>query len=34
LDWIPRFIIVNSEGDIVVYRAIKTSDKNLTKYLK
>ena len=34
LDWIPRFVIVNSEGDIVVYRAIKTSDKNLTKYLK
>ena len=34
LDWIPRFMIVNSEGDIVVYRAIKTSDKNLIKYLK
>ncbi|MDA8592215.1 TlpA family protein disulfide reductase [Flavobacteriaceae bacterium] len=34
LDWIPRYLIVNPEGKIVVYKAIKTKDKNLRKHLK
>ena len=34
LDWIPRYLIVNLEGKIVVYKAIKTKDKNLRKHLK
>ena len=34
LDWIPRFIIVNPMGEIAVYRAIKTTDKNLLNYIK
>ncbi|MDC0571256.1 thioredoxin family protein [Flavobacteriaceae bacterium] len=34
LDWIPRYLIVNQEGKIVVYKAIKTKDKNLRKHLK
>ena len=34
LDWIPRFIIVNPKGDIALYRAIETTDKNLIEYLK
>ena len=34
LDWIPRFVIVNPEGGIAVYRAIETTDKNLIEYLK
>lgn len=34
LDWIPRYIVVDDEGKIVVFRAIKTKDKNLRKHLK
>ncbi len=34
LDWIPRYLIVDPDGKIVVYKAIKTKDKNLRKYLK
>jgi len=34
LDLIPRYLIVNPEGKIVVYKAIKTKDKNLRKHLK
>lgn len=34
LDWIPRYLIVDSTGKIVVYRAIKTNDKNLREHLK
>ena len=34
LDWIPRYMIVNPEGEIVVFKAIKTKDKNLRKHLK
>jgi len=34
LDWIPRYLIVDPDGKIVVYKAIKTTDKNLRKYLK
>lgn len=34
LDWIPRYLIIEPDGKIVVYKAIKTKDKNLRKYLK
>jgi hypothetical protein len=34
LDWIPRYMIVDASGKIVVYKAIKTKDKNLRKHLK
>ena len=34
LDWIPRYLMVNSKGEIVVYKAIKPNDKNLLKNLK
>ena len=34
LDWIPRFLLVNSEGEILVFNAIKPNDKNLLKNLK
>ena len=34
LDWIPRYLLVNAEGEIVVFKAIKLNDKNLLKNLK
>ena len=34
LDWIPRYMIVNSEGGISLYKAIETNDENLLKALK
>ncbi len=34
LDWIPRYMVVNSEGEIGLYKAIETNDKNLLKALK
>lgn len=34
LDWIPRYMIIDPDGKILVYRAIKTTDKNLIKHLK
>ena len=34
LDWIPRFLIVNPNGKIEVFRAIETTDINLLNYLK
>ncbi|MBG43407.1 MAG: alkyl hydroperoxide reductase [Aequorivita sp.] len=34
LDWIPRYMIVNSEGEISLYKAIETNDENLIKALK
>ena len=34
LDWIPRYLLVNAEGKIVVFKAIKLNDKNLLKNLK
>ncbi|MCG2418112.1 TlpA family protein disulfide reductase [Aequorivita sp. F47161] len=33
LDWIPRYIIVNPEGEISLYKAIETNDDNLLKEL-
>lgn len=34
LDWIPRYMVINSEGGISLYKAIETNDKNLLKALK
>ena len=34
LDWIPRYLLVNAEGEIVVFKATKLNDKNLLKNLK
>ena len=34
LNWIPRFLLVNSKGQIVVFNAIKPNDKNLLINLK
>ncbi len=34
LDWIPRYIVLNPEGEISVYKAIETNDENLLKALK
>ncbi|MEH6765695.1 TlpA family protein disulfide reductase [Aequorivita antarctica] len=34
LDWIPRYMIVNPEGEISLYKAIDTNDENLLKALK
>ena len=33
LDWIPRYMVVNSEGEISLYKAIETNDENLLKEL-
>ncbi|PHR14836.1 MAG: alkyl hydroperoxide reductase [Aequorivita sp.] len=34
LDWIPRYMIVNPEGEISLYKAIEANDENLLKALK
>ncbi|QQX76904.1 MULTISPECIES: TlpA family protein disulfide reductase [Aequorivita] len=34
LDWIPRYMVVNPEGEISLYKAIETNDENLLKALK
>lgn len=34
LDWIPRYMVVNAEGEISLYKAIETDDKNLLSALK
>ena len=34
LDWIPRYMVVNPEGQISLYKAIETNDENLLKALK
>ncbi|UNY99040.1 TlpA family protein disulfide reductase [Zhouia spongiae] len=34
LDWIPRYMIVNPNGKIEVFRSIKTDDQTLIKTLK
>ncbi|MGO3182251.1 MAG: TlpA family protein disulfide reductase [Aequorivita sp.] len=33
LDWVPRYMIVNPEGKISLYKAIVTDDENLLKEL-
>lgn len=34
LDWIPRYMVINAEGEISLYKAIETNDENLLKELK
>jgi hypothetical protein len=34
LDWIPRYMIIDKQGKIKVFKAIKTSDKTLLNNLK
>lgn len=34
LDWIPRYMVVNPEGEISLYRAIKANDSKLLKAIK
>ena len=33
LDWIPRYMVVNPEGKITLYKAIKADDKRISKVL-
>ncbi len=33
LDWIPRYIVINPEGNIVLYKAIKADDERISKAL-
>lgn len=32
--WIPRYVVVNEQGDIVLYKATKITDKNISEALK
>lgn len=34
LDWIPRYIVINPKGKVVLYRAIHASDSDLIKSLE
>ncbi len=34
LDWIPRYMIVNPEGEISLYKAIKADDENIKNTLR
>lgn len=34
LDWVPRYIIVNTEGEMSLYKATKASDRKIKKILK
>lgn len=34
LDWIPRYMVVNAECEISLYKAIETDDENLLSALK
>ncbi len=34
LDWIPRYIVINSEGKVVVYRAIEADDSDIINILE
>lgn len=33
LDWIPRYMILDEQGNIKLYKAIKASDKRIVKHL-
>ena len=33
LDWIPRYLVVNTEGEITLYKAIKADDEKISKAL-
>jgi len=32
--WIPRYIVVNELGEIIVFKATKITDKNILKAFK
>jgi thiol-disulfide isomerase/thioredoxin len=32
--WIPRYVVLNEKGDIVLYKATKITDKNILEALK
>ena len=34
LDWIPRYMVLDEQGDIKLYKAIKASDKEIVKQLR
>ncbi len=34
LDWIPRYMIINPEGKIALYKAIKADDEKITNLLE
>ena len=34
LDWIPRYILVNKKGEIVIFKAITADDENLVHTIK
>ncbi len=34
LDWIPRYILINTDGQISLYKAIEVNDRELVKQLK
>jgi len=34
LDWIPRYMVINPEGTIALFRAIKANDPEIAKHLK
>mgnify|MGYP000051487868 CR=1 FL=1 len=34
LDWIPRYMVINPEGEIVLYKAIKADDERISEALK
>ena len=33
LDWIPRYMVINPKGEIVLYKAIKVDDERISKAL-
>ena len=34
IDWIPRYMVVNPDGSIKLYEAVKTNDEALLKAIK
>ena len=34
LDWIPRYMVVDKEGNIKLFRSVKITDKNIIKALR
>ncbi len=34
LDWIPRYMILDEQGNIILYKAIKATDKEIIKQLR
>ncbi|WP_204345524.1 TlpA family protein disulfide reductase [Psychroserpens algicola] len=34
LDWVPRYMVINAEGQIALFRAIKAEDSTLKNHLK